>query len=416
MESILDQNLFIYRTIALFAIFSFMGWLLEVVYRSVTNRRLINPGYLYGPFVPIYGAGGILVMIAGIFLSGFSLTVQMISFALLTTTLEFAAGVILSAIFGCRLWSYEGYRFNYKGIICLRYAFIWSVLAWVFYYLIFPVTYLAICRVPDTATKIAVLLFILYLAADLTLSTLTLLDFFRRLRVVYAGITTFSNEDFAQYTERFRRLLGAFPDLARFMERTIADGVSVKLGTMLSRFIHRTPAAVKKKDVRVKPIEPEYIEIISDIISNAEYRKLRNFYHHNTTIYEHLQYVSYISYRMAKALGLDYRSATRGALLHDFFLYDWHTHDEPDLPKNKNHGLAHPRIALGNARKHFTLNRIEEDIIVKHMWPFTLRPPRYMESYVVTFADKFSASREYSLKLHDFFTIGSLRLRNRKKK
>ena len=416
METLLNHNLFVYRTIALFAIFSFMGWLLEVVYRSVTNRRLINPGYLYGPFVPIYGAGGILVMIAGIFLSAFSLPVQMISFALLTTALEFAAGIILASIFGCRLWSYEGYRFNYKGIICLRYALIWSVLAWIFYYLIFPVTYLSLCRVPDMATKIAALLFLVYLAADLTLSTLALLDFFRRLRVVYAGITTFSNADFAQHTEKFRRLLGAFPDLAGFMERAITDGVSVKFNTMLTKFIRPAIEAAKTKPVHVKPIEPEYLEIVRDILANAEYRKLRNFYHHNTTIYEHLQYVSYISYRMAKALGLDYRSATRGALLHDFFLYDWHTHDEPDLPKNKNHGLAHPHIALRNARKHFKLNRIEEDIIVKHMWPFTLRPPRYMESYVVTFADKFSASREYSLKLRDFFTIGSLRLRSRKKK
>lgn len=416
MQSVLDQNLFITRTVLLFAAFSFMGWLLETAYRSITNRRFVNPGYLYGPFVPIYGVGGIIVMLAGIFLYERSLPVQMAAFAALTTVLEFVVGIVLEKIFGHRLWSYEGYRFNLMGIVCLRYAFIWAALAWVFYYFIFPVTYLAIAAVPDAAAGILMSLFLLYFAADLFLSTLKMLDFFRRVRSLYTGVAQFTNADLAQHTERFRRLLASFPELGRIMERVIADGVSVKFNTLLTKLSVPKPGRGKRKAVFVRQIEPEYLEIAGEILANSEYQRLKEFYHHSGTIYEHLQYVSYLSYRIAKALGLDYRSAARGALLHDFFLYDWRTHDEPDLPKNVNHGIAHPRIALENARRHFTLNAVEEDIIVTHMWPLTLRPPRYMESYVVTFADKFSASREYTLRLKDFFALAPLKLRARKKK
>jgi uncharacterized protein len=67
----------------------------------------------------------------------------------------------------------------------------------------------------------------------------------------------------------------------------------------------------------------------------------------------------------------------------------------PDLPREKFHGLEHPRIAVANAKKHFSINDIEEDIIKKHMWPLTIVPPRYKESYIVSFADKYLSSKEF---------------------
>ena len=68
---------------------------------------------------------------------------------------------------------------------------------------------------------------------------------------------------------------------------------------------------------------------------------------------------------------------------------------QPDLPREKYHGIEHPKIALQNAEKYFRLNDIERDIIVKHMWPLTLVPPKYKESFIVTFADKYLSSKEF---------------------
>ena len=88
---------------------------------------------------------------------------------------------------------------------------------------------------------------------------------------------------------------------------------------------------------------------------------------------------------------VDLRSLIRAALLHDYFLYDWHDWDNGE---HRWHGFTHGHAALVNALKDFTLNDIERDSIEKHMFPMTPVPPRYIEGYLVTLADKLSATRE----------------------
>ena len=63
---------------------------------------------------------------------------------------------------------------------------------------------------------------------------------------------------------------------------------------------------------------------------------------------------------------------------------------------NKSHAWVHPRIAVRNAKKITSLNKKEEDIILKHMWGLTLAPPRYKESFLVTMVDKYWAFKEAS--------------------
>ena len=103
--------------------------------------------------------------------------------------------------------------------------------------------------------------------------------------------------------------------------------------------------------------------------------------------------VAYFTYLSCKKLKLDYVSATRAAMLHDLFLYDWRKkYRKTNL--SGLHAFVHPKIALENACKTFNLNDIEKDIIVKHMWPVTLSLPKYKESYIVTIMDKYSACIE----------------------
>jgi uncharacterized protein len=138
-------------------------------------------------------------------------------------------------------------------------------------------------------------------------------------------------------------------------------------------------------------IKHEYKYCISDLAQNKIIRSLRDFAHHrNFSRLEHCIHVSYLSYLVCRKLGLDYQSAARGGLLHDFYFYDSHI----TKPDRGIHCFCHPTIALENATKHFPLNEVEKDIIVKHMWPVTISPPRYKESFVVTLMDKYCASRE----------------------
>jgi len=136
----------------------------------------------------------------------------------------------------------------------------------------------------------------------------------------------------------------------------------------------------------------DFNKIIHDIKYNAIVLQMNNYRQHaNTTCYEHCLYVAYYTYLICKKLNFDYISATRAAMLHDLFLYDWRQR----LDGRKGlHAFTHPQTALENASKLFPLNTIEKDIIVKHMWPITPSLPKYKESFIVTFVDKYSAVRE----------------------
>ena len=136
----------------------------------------------------------------------------------------------------------------------------------------------------------------------------------------------------------------------------------------------------------------EFHSHIGALLENEQVKKLGDFVQHRcVTRLQHSLDVAYYSFLVARLFGWDSRSTARAGLLHDLFHYDRHG---CEAVKVKRHWRGHPQIALQNAREVCELNKIEEDIIKRHMWLITLRPPRYREGYVVTFVDKYCALRE----------------------
>lgn len=90
---------------------------------------------------------------------------------------------------------------------------------------------------------------------------------------------------------------------------------------------------------------------------------------------------------------LDAKSAARGGMLHDLFLYDWHTHAKET--GQRFHGLTHPKTALNHACRLFSLNDIEKDVIRAHMWPVTFFSiPHTKEGWIITLTDKYCGAFE----------------------
>lgn len=138
----------------------------------------------------------------------------------------------------------------------------------------------------------------------------------------------------------------------------------------------------------------EFLEIIDDLLKNDQVNKMKNYRQHcDISTFEHCRNVSFICYVICKKFNLDYVSAARAGMLHDLFLYDWRA-KRPHQKFRDLHAFSHPKIALENARKVTSLSDKEEDIILKHMWPLTIKLPRYKESYIITIADKYSAILE----------------------
>ena len=150
----------------------------------------------------------------------------------------------------------------------------------------------------------------------------------------------------------------------------------------------------------------EYRNIISnyggDILASEKYLRLKGFVQHgNVTVYEHCIHVALCAIKLNRTLYANSkeRELVRGALLHDYFLYDWHNADAPGNIHPKLHGFYHPGIALKNATRDFVLSEREKDIIHKHMWPLTISNiPRCREAWLVCLADKYASTLE-TLKL-----------------
>lgn len=145
---------------------------------------------------------------------------------------------------------------------------------------------------------------------------------------------------------------------------------------------------------QLTPTERQLLLYGEEILRSPGMQKEHDYIQHGRiTVFEHSLGVAYMSLRIARRLKLhvDERALIRGALLHDYFLYDWHIKED----YHRWHGFCHPEIALRNAGEDFELGEIEQDIIGKHMFPLTFRSvPRFRESMLVCLVDKLCACLE----------------------
>jgi len=309
----------------LFAFFSIIGWILEVVFRSFHARTFVNPGFLRGPYLPIYGIGALILTFCATHLQGSNLLVKGLVYLFVTTGLEFITGFIFDGCLHFPLWDYSGQRFRIKNYVCLQFSIYWLILAFAFEYLVLP----------------------FYLSFFNLLNPVAV-DIFA---IVVPGVM------FTDWTVRFARLI-------------------------VRKKGERRPASDNH--------EAEFMNIIRPVFEHLDVQKLADFRHHrDKTRLDHSMEVAWRSFLLSKRLSFDCTATVRGALLHDLFFYDW-LREGPKL-----HGFRHPRISLRNAREVTTLSKKEEDIIKKHMWPLTIIPPRYPESWIVCFVDTYYTLKDY---------------------
>lgn len=153
-----------FHLLTYFVIYSFLGWILESIVRTICERKIINTGFLIGPFCPIYGFGAIIMIL---FLNGFKNNIFLLFFIsiILLTSWEYIVGVLLETLFHTKYWDYSDHKFNYKGRICLTNSIAWGVLGVLFINYIHPfmiqiLGYVDFIYIAIIATIIAVILLI----------------------------------------------------------------------------------------------------------------------------------------------------------------------------------------------------------------------------------------------------------------
>lgn len=158
-----------------FYTYCFLGWIWETAFVSIKQRKYVNRGFLTGPFLPIYGSGAIIVLLATIPVKDNLWHVYWMGLAA-ATLLEYVTGALMEKIFKVRYWDYSKKKFNLNGYICLT-----SSVAWGFFSIIMiqyihkPIENLFF-RIPNQVQDILAVSLTMALSIDLTYAVRDALD------------------------------------------------------------------------------------------------------------------------------------------------------------------------------------------------------------------------------------------------
>lgn len=170
MAEYLDQ-LIIY-----FFLYSFLGYLCEVFYCSVGQRRLVNRGFLYGPYLPIYGFGSLIIVLFLSPVQRWPLLVFLLAI-LFTSALEYFASWLLEKLFSVKRWDYSSYKFNLNGRVCLKNSLLFGIMGLLVEYGVQPLFSKIAGKVPAELSHYIAEVILIVFAVDTTLSVVKMLDF-----------------------------------------------------------------------------------------------------------------------------------------------------------------------------------------------------------------------------------------------
>ena len=154
-----------------FFLFSFLGWILEFLYRTLRYGKLINPGFNRGPYVPLYGLAAAFLTMTYSLISGYSLYPRALVYLIITTAMELLTGWLLLVLFNKRYWDYRKNFRNFKGLICPSFSLAWVACCFFFELLLYPLSMEIEGAMPLYAVRIMNVFFLLILTTDFAFSS-----------------------------------------------------------------------------------------------------------------------------------------------------------------------------------------------------------------------------------------------------
>lgn len=160
-----------YQVVALFLVYSVLGWCVEVVYCTLESGKLTNRGFLNGPVCPIYGFGmvGILVLLNPL-IQMHSRFLLFLGGVAITSTIELIGGWTLFRLFHARWWDYTERPFNLGGFICLQFSIVWGLGTLIMVDMVHPMVNFLILLPPAAVRWTVVVVFGLVMLADFVVS------------------------------------------------------------------------------------------------------------------------------------------------------------------------------------------------------------------------------------------------------
>lgn len=170
----------IIKIITYFFLYSFLGWAMESLYISVLQRKLINTGFLHGPFCPIYGFGAVVLYVLLSPLKGNVLAIFCTGFFVLSLW-EYFVGFLLEKLFKTKYWDYSKNRFNINGRVCLLNSIYWGLLSIFFIEIWNPIVEIQIQKIPQYILLYIDTVLIIYIMADMVSSSVRIINLPKRI-------------------------------------------------------------------------------------------------------------------------------------------------------------------------------------------------------------------------------------------
>lgn len=244
----------------LFIIYSFLGWLVEVINCSIVEKKLVNRGFLISPICPIYGCGALLITLV---LSNYKddWFVVFCMAVILCGLLEYFTSWLMEKIFHARWWDYSKNKFNINGRICLETMIPFGILGLVIIYILNPFFYNILNLIQTNIASIISIILLIILIIDMVVS-------FKVISKVTTTVKKVTQEnkkdDTYEITAKAReilksnwkgkRILDAFPDLEAIKEKV--KKVASDTAEKSKKAVEMSKKAIEKgKKVASKKIE-----------------------------------------------------------------------------------------------------------------------------------------------------------------
>ena len=239
-----------------YIIYSFFGWVLESIYKSLHEKKFINSGFLAGPFCPIYGYGALIMYF---FLDGFKdnlFLLFIIAFFILSFW-EYIVGYFLEVVFKTKYWDYSKKKFNIHGRVCLENSIYWGVLGIVFIELIHPGVESLIKVIPNNFLTIVTGIAFAYIAIDTIITTI---------KLIRVNIKVSALEDI---TDKLEKMLPNLKEIKSVNKNTVLRGIArirTRNRLAFSELNNRRIELLNKIDKQTKRIRRAFPSMKSDYL------------------------------------------------------------------------------------------------------------------------------------------------------
>ena len=200
---------------ALFLFYSFIGWIIEVIYTFITEKKLVNRGFLIGPLVPIWGFGAVLITL--ILKKDDSLFNLAISSAFIGTFLEYVVNYVMEKMFKVRWWDYSRLPFNINGRVWLGSSLFFGLGGILVVKFLNPIIFNLFSMINEVIFSWIVIIFVLIFLTDFCIS----FNIINKLKISALSMKKDYTEEISKKVRSvlmekslwFRRLLKAFPNI-----------------------------------------------------------------------------------------------------------------------------------------------------------------------------------------------------------